>query len=53
MTAITDEKLLDKRMKEKTLDVKKTIEQIKQNAYEKKNKGIQNRKLWYNRKQNK
>ena len=38
MTAITDKKLRDKLMKEKTLEVKKTIEMIKQNTYEKKNK---------------
>ena len=35
MTAITDKKLM---MKEKTLEKKKTIEIIKQNTYEKKNK---------------
>ena len=38
MTAITDKKLRDKIMKEKTLEVKKIIELIKQNTYEKKNK---------------
>ena len=38
MTAITDKKLRDKLMKEKTLEVKKTIEMIEQNTYEKKNK---------------
>ena len=38
MTAITDKKLRDKLMKEKTLEMKKTIEMIKQNTYEKKNK---------------
>ena len=38
MTAITDEKLRDKIMKEKTLELKKIIELIKQNTYEKKNK---------------
>ena len=38
MTAITDEKLRDKIMKEKTLEMKKIIELIKQNTYEKKNK---------------
>ena len=38
MTAITDEKLRDKMMKEKTLELKKTIKLIKQNTYEKKNK---------------
>ena len=38
MTATTDKKLRDKLMKEKTLEMKKTIEMIKQNTYEKKNK---------------
>ena len=38
MTAITDKKLRDKLMKEKTLEMKKTIEMIKQNTYEKKSK---------------
>ena len=38
MTAITDKKLRDKIMKEKTLEMKKIIELIKQNTYEKKNK---------------
>ena len=38
MTAITDEKLQAKLMKEKTLELKKTVELIKQNTYEKKNK---------------
>ena len=38
MTAITDKKLEFKMMKEKTLEMKKTIELIKQNTYEKKNK---------------
>ena len=38
MTAITNKKLRDKIMKEKTLELKKTIELIKQNTYEKKNK---------------
>ena len=38
MTAITDKKLRDKLTKEKTLKMKKTIEKIKQNTYEKKNK---------------
>ena len=38
MTAITDKKLRDKLMKGKTLELKKTIELIKQNSYEKKNK---------------
>ena len=37
MTAITDKKLRDKKMKEKTLELKKIIELIKQNTYEKKN----------------
>ena len=38
MRAITDKKLRDKIMKEKTLEMKKIIELIKQNTYEKKNK---------------
>ena len=38
MTAITDKKLRDKLMKEKTLELKTTIELIKQNTYEMKNK---------------
>ena len=38
MTAITDKKLRDKIMKEKTLELKKVIELIKQNTYEKKHK---------------
>ena len=38
MTAITDKKLRDKLMKEKTLEMKKTIEMIKQTPFEKKNK---------------
>ena len=38
MTAITDKNLRDKLMKEKTLEMKKTIELIKQKTYEKKNK---------------
>ena len=38
MTAITDKKLRHKIMKEKTLEMKKTIELIKQNTSEKKNK---------------
>ena len=38
MTAITDKKLRDKIMKEKTLELKKISELIKQNTYEKKNK---------------
>ena len=38
MTAITDKKLRDKRMKEKALEMKKIIELIKQNTFEKKNK---------------
>ena len=38
MTAITDKKLRDKIMKKKTLELKKVIELIKQNPYEKKNK---------------
>ena len=37
MTAITEKKLLDKLMKEKKPEMKKTIEMIKQNTYEKKN----------------
>ena len=39
MTAITDKKLRDKLLK-KTLELKQTIELIKQNTYEKKNKKI-------------
>ena len=38
MTAVTDKKVRDKTMKEKTLELKKIIELIKQNTYEKKNK---------------
>ena len=38
MTAITSKKLRYKIMKEKTLELKKIIELIKQNTYEKKNK---------------
>ena len=38
MTAITDTKLRDKIMKEKKLELKKTIEMIKQNTYERKNR---------------
>ena len=38
MTAITDKKLRDKLMKEKTLELEKTIELVKQNTYGKKNK---------------
>ena len=38
MTAITDKKLRDKLLKEKILELKKTIELIKQKTYEKKNK---------------
>ena len=38
MTAITDKKLRDKIMKETTLELKKVMELIKQNTYEKKNK---------------
>ena len=38
MTAIIDKKLRDKLMKEKTLEMKKTIKMIEQNTYEKKNK---------------
>ena len=37
MAAITDTKLQDKLMKEKKCELKKTIEMIKQNTYEKKN----------------
>ena len=39
MTAITDRKLRDKLMKEKTLEMKQTIEMIKENIY-----GIKNKK---------
>ena len=38
MTAITDTKLRDKLMKEKKLELKKTIEMIKQHTYERKNR---------------
>ena len=38
MTATTDEKLRDKILKEKTLEMKKIVELIKQNTYQKKNK---------------
>ena len=38
MTAITDTRLLDKLMKEKKLELKKTTEMIKQNTYERKNR---------------
>ena len=38
MTAITVKKLRDRMMNEKTLELKKIIELIKQNTYEKKNK---------------
>ena len=38
MTAFTDKKIRDKIMKEKTLELKRIIEFIKQNTYEKKNK---------------
>ena len=38
MTAITDTKLRDKLMNEKKLELKKTIEMIKQNTYERKNR---------------
>ena len=38
MTAITDKKLRDKMMKEKTLEMKEAIELIRHNTYEKKNK---------------
>ena len=38
MTAIADKKLRDKILKAKTLELKKIIELIKQNTYEKKNK---------------
>ena len=38
MTAITDTKLRDKIMKEKKLELMKTIEMIKQNTYERKNR---------------
>ena len=44
MTAITDTKLRDKLMKEKKLELKKTIEMIKQNTYERKTGKIQYRK---------
>ena len=38
MTALTDTKLRDKLMKEKKLELKKTIEMIKQNTYERENR---------------
>ena len=38
MTAITDKKLRDKQIKEKTLEMKKTTEMIEKNTCEKKNK---------------
>ena len=38
MTAISDKKLQDKMMKEKTLEMKKAIELIKQNTYKKNKK---------------
>ena len=38
MTAITDTKLRDKLMKEKKLELKKTIKMIKQNTFERKNR---------------
>ena len=38
MTAITDTKLRDKLMKGKKLELKQTIEMIKQNTYERKNR---------------
>ena len=38
LTAITDKKLRDKLMKEKTIEMKKTIEMIKQSIYEKNKK---------------
>ena len=38
ITAITDKKLRDKPLKEKTLEMKKTIEMTEQNTYENKNK---------------
>ena len=38
MTAITDTKLRDKLRKMKKLELKKTIEMIKQNTYERKNR---------------
>ena len=47
MTAITDTKLSDKLMKKKELELKKTIEMIKQNTYEKKSGKIFYRKHWY------
>ena len=38
MTAFADTKLLDKLMKEKKLELKKTMEMIKQNTFERKNR---------------
>ena len=37
MTVITDKEIREKIMKEKTLEMEKAIEQIKQNTFEKKN----------------
>ena len=45
MTAITDKKIRDKVKKEKTLEMEKIFELMKQNKYEKKDKRIQFRKL--------
>ena len=44
LTAITDKKLRDKSLKEKKFEMKKAIEMIKQNTYEKKNNKTQYRK---------
>ena len=49
MTAITDKKLRDKLMKEKTLEMKKTIEMIKQNTYEKKQEKYNTRSINHNK----
>ena len=45
MTAITDKKLRDKMLKEKTLELKKTMELIKQKTYETNHKKNKSRKL--------
>ena len=49
MTAITDKKLRDKLMKEKTLEMKKTIKNIKQNSYEKTQEKYNTRSINHNK----
>ena len=49
MTAITDKKLRDKLMKEKTLEMKKTIKMIKQSTYEKKQEKYNTRSINHNK----